>query len=175
MKALTKILTTCAATAMLISCMGSGSRAMQNGGEVTGSRGATVMEPSPYGMVEVKRGYLKVGLSEQDSLWGTGSQTKDISVDGFWMDQNEVTNSMYRQFVEWVRDSIVRERLADPSYGGDETFKIEVDRNGDPVKPHLNWTKAIPWRKPNEDQERALKASIGRTRLTVRKCSMPSR
>lgn len=162
MKALTKILTACAATAMLISCMGSGSRAMQNGGEVTGSRGATVMEPSPYGMVEVKRGYLKVGLSEQDSLWGTGSQTKDISVDGFWMDQNEVTNSMYRQFVEWVRDSIVRERLADPSYGGDETFKIEVDRNGDPVKPHLNWTKAIPWRKPNEDQERALE-SVYRT------------
>lgn len=147
---------------VLFSCMGSGSRAMQNGGEVTGSKGTVVMEPTPYGMVEVKRGYLKVGLTEEDSLWGTGAQTKDISVDGFWMDQTEVTNSMYRQFVEWVRDSIVRERLADPSYGGDETFKIEVDRNGDPVTPHLNWTKPIPWRKPNEDQERALE-SVFRT------------
>lgn len=146
----------------LASCMGGGSRAMQNGGEVTGVRGASVMEPAPYGMVEVKRGYLKVGLAEKDTLWGTASQTKDISVDGFWMDQTEVTNSMYRQFVEWVRDSIIRERLADPSYGGDETFKIEVDRNGDPVTPHLNWNKAIPWRKPNEDQERALK-SVYRT------------
>ncbi len=146
------LLATCA---MLHSCMGS-SRAMQNGGEVTGSRASAFNEPTPYGMVEVKRGYLKVGLENNDSLWGTVTPSKDISVDGFWMDQTEVTNSMYRQFVEWVRDSIIRERLADPAYGGDETYKIEVDRNGDPVKPHLNWNKAIPWRKPNEDQERAI-------------------
>ena len=124
-------------------------------GEVTGTRGAAVNEPTPYGMVEVKRGYLKVGLEKNDSLWGTVTPQKDISVDGFWMDQTEVTNGMYRQFVEWVRDSIIRERLADPQYGGDETYKIEVDRNGDPVKPHLNWAKPLP-RKPNEDQERAI-------------------
>ncbi len=162
MKKLILIAATASAALMLASCMGGGSRAMQNGGEVTGVRSASIMEPTPYGMVEVKRGYLKVGLAEQDTLWGTGSQTKDISVDGFWMDQTEVTNSMYRQFVEWVRDSIVRERLADPSFGGDETYKIEVDRNGDPITPHLNWSKPIPWRKPNEDQERALE-SVFRT------------
>ena len=144
-----------AACGFLASCMGS-SRAMQSGGEVTGSRAASFNEPTPFGMVEVKRGYLKVGLENNDSLWGADMPSKDISVDGFWMDQTEVTNSMYRQFVEWVRDSIVRERLADPAYGGDETYKIEVDRNGDPVKPYLNWSKPIPWRKPSEDQERAL-------------------
>ena len=142
---------------MMASCMGSG-RAMSAGGEVTGSRGTSYSEPVPYGMVEVKRGFLKVGLPEQDSLWGTVVPEKEISVDGFWMDQTEVTNSMYRQFVEWVRDSIIRERLADPSYGGDETYKIEVDRYGDPVTPHLNWNKPIPWRKPTEDQERAIQS-----------------
>lgn len=145
-------------TAAITSCMGGSGRAMQNGGEVTGSRSTNVVEPAPFGMVEVKRGYLHVGIEQNDSLWGTKIPDKDISVDGFWMDQTEVTNSMYRQFVEWVRDSIVRERLADPSYGGDETFKIEVDKNGDPIKPHLNWSKAIPWRKPSEDQERALQS-----------------
>lgn len=150
--AIISLLATCS---ILASCMGS-SRAMQSGGEVTGSRAASFNEPTPFGMVEVKRGYLKVGLENNDSLWGAVTPSKDISVDGFWMDQTEVTNSMYRQFVEWVRDSIVRERLADPAYGGDETFKVEYDRNGDPVKPHLNWSKPIPWRKPSEDQERAL-------------------
>ena len=130
--------------------------AMRNGGEVTGQRSAVPLEPTPYGMIEIKRGYLKVGLTENDSLWGLPLSQRDISVDGFWMDQSEVTNSMYRQFVEWVRDSILRERLADPSYGGDETYKIEVDKFGDPVKPHLNWNKPLPWRKPSEDQERAL-------------------
>lgn len=145
------------AASILISCMGS-SNAMSNGGEVTGQRATTAMEPSPYGMVEVKRGFLKVGLSDNDSLWGSVIPEKEISVDGFWMDQTEVTNSMYRQFVEWVRDSVIRERLADPSFGGDETFKIEVDKYGDPVTPHLNWAKAIPWRKPSEDQQRALES-----------------
>lgn len=145
------------AASILYSCMGS-SNAMQNGGEVTGQRSTSMAEPAPYGMVEVKRGFLKVGLSDNDSLWGTVIPEKEISVDGFWMDQTEVTNSMYRQFVEWVRDSIIRERLADPSFGGDETFKIEVDKYGDPVTPHLNWAKAIPWRKPTEDQQRALES-----------------
>ena len=155
-----KILTVFAAIAsclMLAACFG-GSRAMMNGGEVTGQRGTAFNEPVPFGMVEVKRGYLKVGLEENDTLWGKVVPEKEISVDGFWMDQTEVTNSMYRQFVEWVRDSIIRERLADPSYGGDETFKIEVDRNGDPITPRLNWTKPIPWRKPSEDQQRAIQS-----------------
>ncbi|MBQ2121930.1 MAG: SUMF1/EgtB/PvdO family nonheme iron enzyme, partial [Bacteroidaceae bacterium] len=131
---------------------------MMNGGEVTGQRSAAFTEPVPFGMVEVKRGYLKIGLENNDTLWGLATPTRDISVDGFWMDQTEVTNSMYRQFVEWVRDSIIRERLADPQYGGDETFKIEVDRYGEPVTPHLNWNKPIPWRKPTEDQERAIQS-----------------
>ena len=140
----------------LISCMG-GSRAMSSGGEVTGQRAFNYNEPTPYGMVEVKRGFLRVGM-EADTLWGVQVPQKEISVDGFWMDQTEVTNSMYRQFVEWVRDSIIRERLADPSYGGDETYKIEVDKYGEPVKPHLNWAKPIPWRKPDEDQQRAIES-----------------
>ena len=142
---------------MLAACFG-GSRAMMNGGEVTGQRGTAFNEPVPFGMVEVKRGYLKVGLEENDTLWGKVVPEKEISVDGFWMDQTEVPSSLYRQFVECVRESIFRECLADPSYGGDETFKIEVDRNGDPITPRLNWTKPIPWRKPSEDQQRAIQS-----------------
>ena len=142
---------------LLTSCFG-GKNMMGGGGEVTGQRGASFVEPTPYGMVQIKRGYLRVGLSENDSLWGAVIPSKEISVDGFWMDQTEVTNSMYRQFVNWVRDSIIRERLADPSYGGDETYKIEEDKYGNPVTPHLNWSKPIPWRKPTEDEERAIES-----------------
>ena len=127
------------ALVLLASCAG-GSRAMRSGGEVTGQRSVNYNEPTPFGMVEVKRGFLRAGM-EADSLWGVAVPQREISVDGFWMDQTEVTNSMYRQFVEWVRDSIIRERLADPSYGGDETYKIEVDKYGEPVTPHLNWAK----------------------------------
>lgn len=139
------------------SCL-STNTAMQNGGEVTGQRGTAFIEPTPYGMVQVKRGFLRVGLDKQDTLWGTVTPQKEISVDGFWMDQYEVTNSMYRQFVYWVRDSIIRERLADPAYGGDDTYKITEDRDGNPVTPYLNWSKAIPWKNPDENAERAIQS-----------------
>ena len=130
-----------------------------SGGEVVGVSGKAFTEPTPYGMVKVERGYLKTGLSENDTLWGVIVPTKDISVDGFWMDQHEVTNSMYRQFVFWVRDSIIRERLADPNYGGNEAFKITEDREGNPLdKPYLDWTQPIPWKNPTESEEMAIKS-----------------
>ena len=115
-----------------------------SGGELTGISAVAWDEPAPYGMVLIKRGSVKVGPSETDSLWGKSVPSKDISVDAFWMDETEVSNSKYKQFVFWVRDSIIRERLADPAYGGNEVYKITEDRYGDPVKPHLNWAKPIP-------------------------------
>ncbi|MCR4852923.1 MAG: SUMF1/EgtB/PvdO family nonheme iron enzyme [Prevotella sp.] len=144
---------------LLSACMGSKmSQTGGRGGEVTGvggGRGFT--EPTPYGMVQIKRGFLKMGIEEDDSLWGKQTPTREISVDGFWMDETEVTNSEYKQFVFWVRDSILRTRLADPSYGGDESYIITEDKNGDPITPHLNWKKALP-RKPNEDEQRAIES-----------------
>mgnify|MGYP003513761242 FL=1 len=127
------------------------------GGEVVGVGGRAFNEPTPYGMVRINRGFLKMGLDSVDSLWGKKTPRRDISVEGFWMDQSEITNSQYKQFVMWVRDSILRTRLADPSYGGDETYMITEDKNGDPVTPHLNWNKRLP-RKPNEDEQRAIES-----------------
>ena len=144
-------------TLAAVSCFSSKGGSNAAGGEVTGVSGTSMSEPAPYGMVLVKRGSLKMGTENTDSLWGKDVPTRDISVDAFWMDEKEVTNSMYRQFVCWVRDSIIRERLADPAYGGDESYKIEEDKYGEPVTPHLNWNKALP-RNPDEDQERAMES-----------------
>ncbi|MBR5892155.1 MAG: SUMF1/EgtB/PvdO family nonheme iron enzyme [Bacteroidaceae bacterium] len=150
-------LSTILATALLVSCMGTGKYSTM-GGEVTGISGTAINEPAPYGMVLVERGSIKIGEAEADSLWGITTPVKDISVDAFWMDETEVSNAKYRQFVYWVRDSIIRERLADPAYGGDETFKITEDEYGEPVTPYLNWSKPIPWKKPTEDEQRAIES-----------------
>ena len=106
------------------SCLGPRTAASATGGEVTGVNRQAYSEPTPYGMVLVKKGSLKVGTEATDTLWGATIPTREISVDGFWMDAEEVSNAKYRQFVLWVRDSIIRERLADPAYAGDETYKI---------------------------------------------------
>ena len=142
---------------LVVSCMGT-RQSTGMGGEVTGISGTAINEPAPYGMILIERGSIKIGDEEADSLWGITTPVKDISVDAFWMDETEVTNAEYRQFVFWVRDSIIRERLADPAYGGDETYKITEDEYGEPITPYLNWSKPIPWRKPNEDELRAIES-----------------
>lgn len=161
MKNVNNVLTALSAVALslcLAGCFGSRMSSSGRGGEVVGIGGGRAFnEPAPYGMTRVDRGYLHMGLEKEDSLWGKQTPVKDISVDGFWMDETEVTNSKYKQFVFWVRDSIIRTRLADPSYGGDETYMITEDKNGEPVTPHLNWKKPIP-RKPNEDELRAIES-----------------
>ena len=68
-----------------------------------------------------------MGPAKNDSLWGIYQNPKSVSIDAFWMDQTEITNAQYRQFVYWVRDSIIRERLFDPAYGGNDLFKITED------------------------------------------------
>lgn len=146
----------------LVSCAGSSSASMA-GGELTGAGSQQFSEPAPFGMVLIQRGSLKLGEEETDSLWGSSAPYREISVESFWMDDTEITNAEYKQFIYWVRDSIIRERLADPAFGGDETYKIEEDKDGEPLdKPYLNWKKAIPWRKPNEDQKIAIE-SVYRT------------
>jgi sulfatase modifying factor 1 len=108
-------------TLCLTACFGGKSTTSSGrGGELVGVGGGRgFSEPTPYGMTKVGRGFLHMGLQKEDSLWGMKTPKKDISVDGFWMDETEVTNSKYKQFVFWVRDSILRTRLADPNYGGD--------------------------------------------------------
>ena len=159
MKSLMAAVVLVVASMAFAACMGTKSNAMANGSELVGVRGASAGETAPFGMVAVNRGSLKIGLEENDTLWGSAFPRRDISVDGFWMDQYEVSNAKYRQFVYWVRDSIIRERLADPAYGGDETYKIEEDRYGEPVAPHLNWNKPIPSeRRATEDELRAIES-----------------
>ena len=146
-------------TMLLTACFGSKQLSMAGrGGEVIGVGGTrTFNEPTPFGMTRIDRGYVRMGLAKQDSLWGKETPVKDISVEGFWMDETEVTNSKYRQFVMWVRDSILRTRLADPQYAGDESYMITEDKYGNPVEPRVNWKKSLP-RKPNEDEQRAIES-----------------
>ena len=136
---------------LLTGCFGS-KLASSGGGEVTGAGGKPFTEPTPYGMSLIKRGHLKMGIEKTDSLWGRQTPLRDISVDGFWMDETEVTNSKYRQFVNYVRDSILRERLAEI----DETYRtLKTDKEGNELGSVINWKKALP-RKPSEDEQEVI-------------------
>ena len=150
-----KIVLISVAAVLLTAC---GRNALNSGGELIGVKSASFSEPAPFGMVLIKRGAFEMGSADSDSIWGFEAETKGVSFESFWMDETEITNAKYREFVHWVRDSIIRTRLADPEYGGNELFMITEDRYGDAVTPHLDWKRPIPWRRANEDEQRAIES-----------------
>ncbi|HNX79503.1 MAG TPA: SUMF1/EgtB/PvdO family nonheme iron enzyme, partial [Prolixibacteraceae bacterium] len=101
-------------------------------------------EPIPYGMVYVEKGAYQLGASDDEI--NEDSKMRSVSVDAFWMDDTEITNSEYRQFVEWVRDSIAREMLG----ASEPEYLISEDRYGVPLAdPALNWKTRIAWKDPD--------------------------
>ena len=102
-----KLLTVTVILTLLTSC-GTGDK-----GELVGVNGKKWHPEKPYGMSLIPGGAFIMGKSDDD-LAGVGdAPTKTATVRSFYMDETEITNSEYRQFVEWVRDSILRTNLAE--------------------------------------------------------------
>jgi gliding motility-associated lipoprotein GldK len=66
----------------------------------------------PYGMALIPGGSFTMGKQDQDILGTLNSPTKTVTVTPIFMDETEITNNEYKEFVFWVRDSVVRSRLA---------------------------------------------------------------
>jgi len=127
-------------------CFGPGSGSGYGNGELVGvKRQGKWQETPPYGMVFVRRGTLNIGPSDQDPAAST-TPSRTVSIDAFWMDDTEITNTEYRQFVHWVRDSIARQTLGQ-SY---PEYLITEDREGNPLdRPQISWRERIDWNDPD--------------------------
>ncbi|MEO1513555.1 MAG: SUMF1/EgtB/PvdO family nonheme iron enzyme [Bacteroidota bacterium] len=86
---------------------------------------------NPYGMVYVPSGTLHIGVGDQDITNTYVQRPKSISIQGFYMDDTEVTNNEYRQFVNWVRDSVAHTLLDhyyEDDYGNEAIdWEMEID------------------------------------------------
>jgi len=102
-----KLLLSSIAFVFLLSSCGSKTR-----GELVGVQGKKWHPEKPYGMELIPRGAFIMGKSEEDMADAFNAPTKTVTVRSFYMDDTEITNSEYRQFVEWVKDSVVRTKLA---------------------------------------------------------------
>lgn len=81
-------------------------------GELVGVQGRRPwFHPQPFGTVYVPTGTFHTGQSDEDIFHTYVAPNKQISIVGFWMDDTEITNNEYRQFVYYVRDSIARTML----------------------------------------------------------------
>ena len=138
-----KILLFGALVGLLFSSCGTSSR-----GELVGVQDLEEFYPSdPYGMVRIPRGTHTLGANDGDVPYAHTTPKKLVTMHSFYMDQTEITNNEYRQFVHWVRDSIARTLLSENF--DEETFMI-TEKDGELLdEPYLNWDVEIPW---NDDE-----------------------
>mgnify|MGYP000935641379 FL=1 len=65
----------------------------------------------PFGMALIPGGSFTMGKQDQDLIGTMSTPTKTVTIRPYYMDETEITNNEYKEFVFWVRDSIVRTRL----------------------------------------------------------------
>lgn len=86
------------------------------------------------GMVFINQGNYTMGAGVQNVTYGKTSQPRKMQIGSFFMDETEITNNEYRQFVADVRDSIARRILGEAGIDG---FLIEEDSYGEPLDPPM--------------------------------------
>lgn len=143
-----------------------------NQGELVGVRKQSkpFSHPDPYGMVFVPLGSYTMGVGGQDIAASQITQPKTISVSSFYMDETEITNNEYREFVYWVRDSIARTILGRDN----EAYLITQNpKTGEEYDPAiLNWEEEINWNDENINAELLIPESerfFGRKEIDTRK------
>ena len=100
-----------------------------SGGELTGVPGRKPWyHPQPFGTIYVPTGSFHMGADDQDIANSNTARPKQVSIQAFYMDETEITNNEYRQYVYWVRDSMVADKLGDP-------YKVTDDNGVD----HIDW------------------------------------
>jgi len=103
---LKKILLFFVLTTFIVSCSKS------DRGELTGTQAKKFFPDKPTGMTLVPSGSYLMGMSDDDMAQLQNAPVSTVSIKAFYMDETEITNGEYRQFVNWVRDSVVRDALA---------------------------------------------------------------
>jgi formylglycine-generating enzyme required for sulfatase activity len=115
-------------------------------GELVGAvKDAQFQEAHPYGMVFIRKGSFLMGPNSQSAVFSQDDNNIMATVHAFWMDESEITNNEYRQFVNWVRDSIayrylIEEMGEDSEYALQSEYEVDED-----VMPRINWKSKIPW------------------------------
>ncbi len=93
---------------------------------------------NPHGMAYIPSGTFHTGPSDQDVNNALVQRSKSKSIQGFYMDETEITNNEYREFVYYVRDSIGHKLLD----------HVEEDDAGN---TKIDWTYDIDWAPDSED------------------------
>ncbi len=111
-------------------------------GQLIGVQGRPqFFQADPYGMVYIPMGSYMMGPNDIDVPYAYTTKSKMVSVQAFYMDDSEISNNEYRQFVNWVRDSIFHIMLYNAGMEEHATAQDQFGNDIDP--PVINWDTKI--------------------------------
>jgi formylglycine-generating enzyme len=121
------VLTAICAVFLMASCKlgGKSGKGLPDDGMLHGVAPASAYNlQKPPGMVYIPPGTFHMGPSDEDMNSSFTSRNQQTSIMGFWMDATEITNNDYRQFTNWVRDSLAATYM---QYGKDVDGRFAID------------------------------------------------
>jgi len=106
------------------------------------------VQVNPYGMNYIHFGSYTMGPSDQDVPWAINARAKTVTIPAYYIDVHEISNNEYRQFVYYVRDSLMLDALAqnddDRYFFAENALGQELDRFIDKGYV-LNWEEEVDW------------------------------
>ena len=73
-----------------------------------------------------------MGASDEDIRGRNDATIHTVQLNGFYMDATEISNQEYRQFTNWIRDSIANTILGNFKDNADGTQRLDMSK-------HINW------------------------------------
>ncbi len=109
----------------IAACLSQGCKSTVGNGQLIGVQDRPEWTNTrPIGMNYVKAGQLYVGQTDADINFSNFQRPKSVTIAGFYMDDTEITNNEYRQFVHWVRDSIAHVALEHTMPSADDSREM---------------------------------------------------
>jgi gliding motility-associated lipoprotein GldK len=125
--------------------LGLGGGAGGDGGELVGVPGREGWVMSlPYGMVPIPAGTFHMGQADEDPAATQINFNKQVTIGSFYMDDSEITNNEYRQFIDRLMEdsvSVLGEDVIKEEYYPDTTVWVKdfAHHLGDPLQDYYYW------------------------------------
>ncbi len=102
-------------------------------------------QENPFGMNYIHFGSFTMGPSDQDVPYALNTRAKTVTIPAYYMDIHEISNNEYRQFVNYVRDSLFLNTLYE---NDDERYFYAENQEGQELDRFIDKGYILIWNEP---------------------------
>jgi len=104
--------------------LGGGATQKKPKGQLVGAADRDGFEmAAQFGMVKIPTGKFYMGQADENIQLDQSNRNRQVTISAFYMDDTEITNNEYRQFIRYIEDNLMGE-------GGEGVAESEEDEGG---------------------------------------------